>query len=157
MSSLVGKIVPLSYPALRDDAFGRIETALDKLFNEALSPSFAQKAKENLYPKTNIVRKGERGLEFQCAVPFVKREDISVELQGGHLKISGKSSHSDANKDDYLCREIPRSQFYRAWELGDHIQPGDISAEVKEGVLYVTVNNAFRLKDTQNKNVIEIK
>lgn len=156
MSKLVGYVAPLNFSSLRSDLFGRVEAEMDRLFNEAFSPRSAQRAKGDLYPKTDIVRKGDRALEFRCAIPFVSKDDVKIELQEGNLTISGKAEKSNVQECDYLLKELRRSSFTRSWFLGDHVQPGDVKAKFKDGILYVTVENAFELEKNKT-HVIDIK
>lgn len=145
MSNLIlGHVSPLT--SLRTDVFGRLESEVDRFFNEMLNPKSAQRARGDHYPKTDIVRKGETDLEFRMALPFVKKEDVNIELCDGYLTVSGKSEEVSEAKADYLLKELRKSAFCRSFYVGDTVKTDSISAELKEGVLFITLKGALAEK-----------
>jgi HSP20 family protein len=92
-------------------------------------------------PAVNI-QQNYNGFKVEVAAPGMTREDCTVRLdENNNLIISfEKKSETEENKNGtYLRREFSYSQFQRTMILPDNIDKENISAEVKNGVLDITV------------------
>jgi HSP20 family protein len=78
---------------------------------------------------------------IEAFVPGVNAEDIDIQVDGGVLTISGTMAPrvEDAN---YIMREVPRATFARTLKLNMPIEVDDITAEVENGVLTLTLPKA---------------
>lgn len=86
-------------------------------------------------PPLDIVSHPE-ALEITVELPGVNREDVSVELQGNLLTISGNRKPAEAGR--FYRRERPCGEFKRSLSLPG-VQEQDLSATLKDGVLRVRV------------------
>lgn len=73
---------------------------------------------------------------LRAEVPGYTEEDIKVEVKDGTITISGKQEQTD--KTDTSFRSSV-SQFSESFLLYDSVKPEDITAELKSGILVVTV------------------
>lgn len=88
-------------------------------------------------PPLDIVNLPE-ALEITVELPGVDREDVSVELQGNVLTISGNRKPAEGEGRRFYRRERPCGEFKRSLSLPG-VQEQDLSAALKDGVLKVRV------------------
>ena len=67
------------------------------------------------YPLWNA-RRCEHGYVLEVAVTGFDREDISVTLDRGVLKVAGTASK---NHEDYIVHQITHKTFARTWTIPD--------------------------------------
>ena len=80
--------------------------------------------------------------------PAVEPGDVSVRLEGGQLDIEGRQSYS-GNKDESLLPVL----FARIFRVPDTIDPQGVSAELKNGVLRITLKKSEEAKPRRIKVV----
>jgi len=86
------------------------------------------------------VKESESAYLITADVPGVKDEDIEVSLSGKYLTITGKRD-AEAKKDGETYHVYERSfgTFTRAFALPNNADPDAVTADLKNGVLCVTV------------------
>lgn len=78
--------------------------------------------------------------EFKVDVPGMKEEDLEVTLSGNRMSISGKrEAEKKEESETYLTYERNFGSFNRTFTLPDDIDSDKVNAELKDGVLWVTV------------------
>lgn len=78
--------------------------------------------------------------EFKVDVPGMKEEDLDVTLSGNRMSISGKrEAETKEETDTYLTYERNFGSFNRTFSLPDEIDADKVNAELKNGVLCVTI------------------
>jgi len=81
------------------------------------------------YPKVDVIEKPEK-LVVKAEVPGLKKEEVSVELDGDVLVIKGEKRSKEEDKNEkYLYREIKRSSFQRSFVLGKNIDKTGVKAD----------------------------
>ena len=86
------------------------------------------------------VKETKDGYLFKADVPGVKQEDIEVHLTGNRLTITGKrEAEKKEQNDTYYTYERTYGSFTRAFTMPDGIQESGIVADLREGVLTVSV------------------
>jgi HSP20 family protein len=115
----------------------------DQIFNRFLSWPSAQEeptmAAGFTPPMECFVDKD--GKKFHCNVmlPGVDPKDVSLQLQGNTLTISGARSASRETKEtDYLRREITYGAFQRSILLPEGVDRDKLTAEYRNGILEIT-------------------
>lgn len=100
------------------------------------------KSEGTTLPAVNV---GETNDAFmiEVAAPGMKREDFHVELDNHVLTISSsrEDRREESGKDgQYTRREFSYQSFQRSFSLPENKVEGDkISAQYKDGILYITV------------------
>lgn len=62
-------------------------------------------------------------------LPGLHGEDIDVEVEHNHLRVSGKREEVQEKKEkNHYAKEIPRSSFQRVIALSDSVEPERITA-----------------------------
>lgn len=77
---------------------------------------------------------------FKADVPGVKEQDIEISLTGNRLTIAGKREAEKQEKTDtYYTFERSYGSFTRAFTMPEGIDAGAIHADLRDGVLTVSV------------------
>ena len=88
--------------------------------------------------KTDIIDKGESYM-LEAELPGFSRDDIKAEINEGKLTLKAeKKSDSESKDDGYIRRERSLGSFERTFSLKGIDEEG-ISAEYKDGILYITL------------------
>ena len=77
---------------------------------------------------------------FRADLPGVDDKDIDISLTGNRLTISGKREHEERRDDErYFAYECSYGSFTRAFTLPEGIDADHVEADMKSGVLTLTV------------------
>jgi len=110
------------------------------LFREGF-PSRLMGDSEAWLPAVDIKREDGAYL-IEMEVPGFKPEEIDVEAHDGVLTIQGeRESETDKSEGDFIRRERRYGKFVRRFNLPAGASSDDINAQVKEGVLHISVPN----------------
>jgi len=103
------------------------------------APSFAG-FESAVFSPAFEVKETKEGFVFRADVPGVKDADLDVKLTQNRLTVSGKRESEKVEKGDtYYTSERSYGSFTRAFTLPDGVDADQIRAELKEGVLTLTV------------------
>lgn len=90
-------------------------------------------------PSVDVYEKGDK-LFVKAELPGVKKEDVSVMLDEGDLVISGeRKAEHEVREQDYYRLERSFGSFYRRIPVSLDIQPDQIEANFKDGILEVVL------------------
>ena len=84
------------------------------------------------------------GLVVQADLPGVAKEGLDVRVENNLLTIRGKAVHVASGEPVY--REYGLVNFFRQFELNDRVDQSKISAELKHGVLTLSLPKAEEAK-----------
>jgi len=115
---------------MRFDPFKEFGIPLQRYFDRdvsAFAPSFE-------------VKETKDALVLKADLPGVKNEDLDVSVHGNVLTIGGKREQ-EIKKDEEQYHMVERSfgSFMRSFTLPDGIDAKSLDAELKDGVLTVTL------------------
>ncbi len=85
------------------------------------------------YPPYNIEKLGDDAYRITMAVAGFGHEDLSAEVNGNMLTITGKHETEQGEGKKYLHHGIAARAFERKFQLADHVKI--VSAELKHGLL----------------------
>jgi HSP20 family protein len=110
---------------LRWDPFREVDFNMD--LQAAFTPSFD-------------VRETPEAYVFEADLPGIKREDLDINLTGNRLSITGKRE-AQARKEQESAFILERSfgSFSRTFNLPDGVNSGNVTADLKDGVLTLTL------------------
>lgn len=89
------------------------------------------------YPPYNIERLAEDEYRITMAVAGFAPEDITIEVKGSGLTVSGKKAEKTDAKTEYLHQGIASRAFERRFQLADHMQVN--GAGLENGLLHVSL------------------
>ena len=84
------------------------------------------------------------GLVVKADLPGVAKEALEVRVDNNLLTIRGKAAHTAPGQPVY--REYTLVNFFRQFELNDKVDQSKISAELKHGVLTLSLPKAEEAK-----------
>jgi HSP20 family protein len=80
------------------------------------------------------------GIEITLELPGVRKEDLHIEVEEGHLVVKGAKSAPVVDKEGpYLSAERVFGRFHRIVHLPQEANLGKVAAEFRDGVLTVTI------------------
>ena len=114
------------------DALASFQKALDAYrtsswFDAGLSSSGA-------YPPLNVFRKGDDYIVI-AELPGVKKSDLDVQVKGRTIRLSGEKTVGYPEKAALHRRERLAGRFDRAVTMPIEINPEDVKAEYRDGIL----------------------
>jgi len=110
---------------LRWDPFRDLDFNMD--LQTAFTPSFD-------------IRETPEAYVFEADMPGIQREDVEINLTGNRITLTGKRE-AKARKEGENAFMLERSfgSFSRSFNLPDGVDPGRVSADLKDGVLTLTL------------------
>ncbi len=114
-------------------------------------------------PATDIFARGD-DMVIRVEVAGVAPEDVAITFSGGVLTVSGvrRTELEGADEDSFYIRERPYGAFRRAVTLRPDIKDSQISAEIRDGLVAITVQHGcagdapqrIALKDTSSEPTV---
>jgi HSP20 family protein len=122
-----------------DDVFERFRSD----FEDLLFPSYWDRAL-NLFPLTRVpavdLEDREKDYLLKAEMPGFKKEDIEIEVKEDSVEITGYAGWKyDKKGQIYICKERACETFYRMTKLPEEIKVDDVTANLSDGVLEVTL------------------
>jgi HSP20 family protein len=96
-------------------------------------------------PNVDLIEKADE-LLVVADVPGAKREEIGIEFENGSLTIHAKVAQRHSDNTDYLLREFGVGDYYRTFRVSEQIDPARITAEYRDGVLFLHLPKAEAAK-----------
>lgn len=98
----------------------------------------AQSFEAPTYPPYNIERVAEDEYRITMAVAGFAPADISIEVKGNSLTVSGKKAEkTEGGKTEFLHQGIASRAFERRFQLADHVVVR--GADMENGLLHVSL------------------
>jgi HSP20 family protein len=128
----------MALPSLRSsNPLFSFRSMLDDFFNEPLLPDKLLSSKS--WPRVDITEEKERFI-IRADLPGMKKEDISLSLEGDTLTISGERKDVVKKEEGGCCySERSYGAFSRTFTLPDNVSKEKIDAQYKDGVLELSL------------------
>jgi HSP20 family protein len=115
----------------------------DRFFDERALPFFRPRWRAYgefpWMPELEMFERDHR-LIVRVDLPGLAREDVTIEVIGGGLTISGERKHETREeRPGWYSSERTYGRFYRAVPLREGVNAGEITATFTNGVLEVTI------------------
>ena len=94
----------------------------------------------------------DESVEVKTDLPGIRAEDVDIEIRNDYLTISGETSEEKTEADEgrkYHRVERRSGSFARSVRLPCEVQQDEVDAELKDGVLTVTMPKAEEAKTTK--------
>ena len=134
------------------------------VFDDFFEDPFKDFARVPARPQNELMRTDvkelENGFELSIALPGVKKEDITAEINDGYLTINATTS---TNKDEKNAdgKYIRRERFYgsakRSFYVGEDITEEDIKAKYEDGILTLDIPKKEAKPVVEEKKYINIQ
>ena len=124
----------------------------DNFFDDFFENSFINESQEGYSPRVDI-SETDTSFDFNIAIPGLNKNDLSIEIEKGHLIISGERKISN-EKNNFHSIENGYGKFTRSFQLPENIIEEKITAIQKNGMLNISVPKDSK---TSIKKTIQIK
>lgn len=117
-----------------------LRDAMGRLFDESFwGPSEFFETDESFFPKADMIER-EKEIEVKVDVPGIDPKKIEIEADENSLTLSGKTEEEEEKEDKKFYKyERNYGEFRRDFALPSRIDPENISAKAKDGVLTITL------------------
>lgn len=121
------------------DPFAGLQKEMDDLMNRFQVDWNGDRFPAMTIPAADLSETDE-ALQIRMDMPGLKAEEISIEVSGNTIRISGEHQEEKAEKGKTYHRIERRSgSFARAMTLPTSVKEDKVSAECKDGVLTITL------------------
>ncbi len=123
---------------------------LQEAMDLAQNPDFFESTTTStgVYPPVNIFKKNG-DLVLVSELPGVKKEDLNIEVKENTIRLAGKRTIDYGKDISYHRAERTDLQFDRTLELPINLEPDQIKAEYKDGLLVIFLPRAESDKPRQ--------
>ena len=84
-------------------------------------------------------------LMIKSTMAGVKPEDLDITIDNDQVVIKGERKQAEeVSGDDYLLQECYWGSFYRAFDLPTDVDPDKAVADIKDGILTITLPKTSR-------------
>ncbi|MBN2598124.1 Hsp20/alpha crystallin family protein [Labilibaculum sp.] len=110
---------------------------MDQLFRETKgSLKNSEQRDVSFNPRTNVVDEKEKFV-IEMLIPGFAKKDVAIRVEDGFLKITAKME--EVADRTYLRKEFSATKLERTFKLSEGIDQESISAEVRDGILFVSL------------------
>lgn len=127
------------------------------LFDDIFGDQFFFK-NENKIMKTDI-RERKDSYIIDVDLPGFSKENIKIDVTDGYLTINAKMSsenNKEEKKEKFLRRERYFGECSRSFYVGENVEPEDIKASFKNGILSLEIPKKEEKEKLPEKKYIEI-
>jgi HSP20 family protein len=147
------------FPSLvnRDEFLTPFSSLFDEFFNESFPTLDVGFVGKTAYPKVDIIDEPNQ-VVINAEIPGLKKEQVSVELEKGVLRIKGEKKEEVEDKTkNYIHKELKHSSFCRSFTVGDNIDTSTIDAKFENGILEIVLKKLKPTPVREEVKKIQIK
>jgi len=128
-----------SYEGGLFNEFRRLEQDLDELLGRWRTPgSGIRSVSRDTFPPVNAGVTAEQ-VDVYMFAPGLDAKSLDVTVQNNLLTVAGERALDEPEDATYYRRERYGGQFHRVVTLPEDVDPDNVRASYREGVLHVTV------------------
>jgi HSP20 family protein len=121
-----------------------VRVNLDQFVDKVFGKSTWETAVWN--PSVDIYE-NEESIVIKAELPGVAKENVTINLTGDTLSISGKTAKiEETQKENYYRKEIREGSFTRTFTIPCPIERNQVKATQKDGILEITLPKAEEAK-----------
>jgi len=112
---------------------------IEKFFGKKITDDVAHGEEVSTVPSVNI-SDANKAFDIQIALPGLEKKDVKIEIRNNCLIISSEKQYEKEDKNkNWIRREYGYASFQRMFELPESTDQDKIKAEMKNGVLSVSI------------------
>jgi len=112
---------------------------IEKFFGRKITDGVAQGEEVSTIPSVNI-SVVNKAFDVNIALPGLDKKDVKIEVLNNCLIISSEKQYEKEDmKKNWIRREYGYASFQRMFELPEGADPDKVKAEMKNGVLSVSI------------------
>ena len=110
----------------------------DNIFNSLFHSDFRNVINTtNDWEPSMDLKESDKNFLIEADIAGLKKKDISINLNGDHLTVSGNREEKGGENDHYHFRERSVGAFSRTFNLPNSINRDKISANFENGILSI--------------------
>jgi len=120
-------------------------TPFDAIFDQLMSkqfPAFQEEVgvsfSKGAYPKVNVYEYDDH-IGIVAEIPGLDKKNVTVDVEDDILTISGDKHGLEDDGGKCITRELKQSSFKRSFNLGEHLDGENVSANFKDGMLSIAI------------------
>jgi HSP20 family protein len=131
---------------------------MDSLYMEVIQREDEEPSESSRWEPHADSWESEAEYRIEVDLPGVMGEDLTVEIRGDHLVVKGQRK-SGLPSDVFrpTRRERPEGVFFLTFRLPPNARTGEIRADLKRGVLTVTVPRNSTSESTSQNIVVQLE
>ncbi len=107
---------------------------IDRFFNDSF---LSNENNVSFTPQVDIAET-DKSFELQFALPGLKKEDISIDLEDNTLTVAGERKFQEEKKEkNFHSVETRYGSFKRSFKLPDNVAADKVEAGYKDGILTI--------------------
>lgn len=135
----------------------RMRLEMDEMFDKFFEMRWKPWAGELRAPLMDLEDRGD-ALVLAAELPGMEKEDINIEVTPRSISVSAeKKGAVEEKKKDYYYYERAYSGYKRSLTLPVEINPDEVEAEYKHGILTVTMKKVKPTPPKEEKKKIKVK
>lgn len=134
------------------DEFRRMQREMDQLFGSSPWPSGIRAVARGTYPPINVGTGPDR-VDVYLFLAGVDPKSLDISIQQHLLTVAGERTVITEEGADYFRRERYSGELRRVVTLPEDVDPDQVEARYRDGVLHITVQRRESAKPRQ----IEVK
>ena len=139
-----------------DSLFDSFRTGFDDLFWPWTSTASYPTYSTDRMPPMDVADMGDH-YEMRFELPGIPKENIDIQVNHSGIEIKAECKEEKQEKGkNWLRRECSGTSFYRSIELPEELQTDKVDAELKDGVLMVSLPK-LEPKPEQKAKKVNIK
>lgn len=138
------------FPVVKDfshDPFLRFQEDMNQIFGNLLSTGQVSSRADRRLTPVMEVEEGDEAFQIRFEMPGIDRENISVTVENQVLQVSGEHPARQVPAEGrYFASERLWGKYYREVRLPHGVDSEQVHAELKNGILTVTVPKGALIK-----------
>ncbi|MBV9343579.1 MAG: Hsp20/alpha crystallin family protein [Gammaproteobacteria bacterium] len=131
------------------EPFWRLQQEMDEELGEGLSSSGGIRSlPRGSFPAVNVIQTPE-ALQVYVFAPGIDASKLEVSIQQGLLTISGSREIEPREAARYYRQERFTGEFTRAVSLGEEVDPEQVDARYRDGILQISLKRREAAKARQ--------
>ena len=112
---------------------------VEKFLGKKITDEAANNEEVSVIPSVNIADV-DKAFEVSVALPGLDKKDVKIEIHNDCLIVSSEKQYEKEEKNkNWMSREYGYASFQRQFQLPESADQDRIQAEMKDGVLSITV------------------
>jgi HSP20 family protein len=121
----------------RNSGFDTLQREIDRIF-DTFSGGLPTRGGIGIFPSLDVTET-DKEIKISCELPGLEEKDVQLSLTDDILTIRGeKRAEVEEKNGGYQHMECAYGAFSRSVELPAHVDPNQVKARMKRGVLKIT-------------------
>ena len=129
-----------------------VQNSVNRLFDDSFFRTFDGEDDVQMrswHPVVDLFEKDDNYV-VKAELPGLNKEDITIDIEDRILTLKGERKYeNEVKEDNYYRRERSYGKFQRAFRLPADVDPDNVKAEFKDGVLKIEVPKPEEQKPKQ--------